>query len=287
MSCIAAAVPNLTTLELSRGEERLSQEELRAGAQPTPLPSVGGGAGGVFALQQLQTLTLSFLHVTAADAADAHLPSLRELRLENCGAHAAAAAAALAAAAPALESLLLFYVPAAELDGREGPGVSALSALSHAALSTLRVITDTAPFPRNARGNAAKKAAEVKASKALARELKALAARKALPALRTLSFGGCYMQPLPPCFAALHPWPLLQTLAVPYAPPESIPALLAGLRAPVLTTLSLPGISFGVAAAKSRFREPPTRGFVAAYEALRTKGHAPKLPLRTADAGDE
>ena len=213
LGCIAAAAPHLESLDLSRGEEKLSPQDLRSGAQPTPLPSVGAGAGagGVFALQQLRELKLSYVHVSAADCANAHLPSLRELHLYECGAHAAAAAVALAAAAPALESLWVFDVPAAELDGTAGPGVGALSALSHGALRTLRVFTGTAPFPRTARGAIGLKAAEGKAAKALAREMKALAARKALPALRTLALGAGYLQPLPPCFAASHPWPQLRS----------------------------------------------------------------------------
>ena len=67
--------------------------------------------------------------------------------------------------------------------------------------------------------------------------------------------------------------------------PDSVPACLAGLRAPELTTLSLPGIWSGVASVKTRYGTPPTKDVVAAYEVLRTSGHAPKLtPLRTADA---
>ena len=286
LSCIAAAAPNLELLDLRRGEESLSTEEVRAGVQTTPLPSVGAGAGGVFALQQLRELKLSYVHVSAADAANAHLPLLRKLGLFDCGAHAAAAGAALAAAAPALESLCLMHVPAAELDGTAGPGVSALSALSHGALCKLSVYASTAPFPRTARGATAKAAAEVKAAKALSREVKALATRKALPALRSLWLGAVFSQPMPPCFVAAHPWPQLRSLSLrSCAEPDSIPACLAGLRAPELTTLSLPNITDGVASVKTRFGTPPTKDVVAAYEALRTSGRAPKLtPLRKEDA---
>ena len=279
LSCIAGAAPNLTTLELSRGEEHLSPQEIHDGVQPTPLPFVGAGAGGVFALQQLQTLKLRFVHITAADAADAHLPSLRELHLDDCGAHAAAAAVVLAAAAPALQFLML-DVHETELDGSEGPGVGALSALSHGTLSELRIFSSIECFSHTARGQ---RAAEVKAAKAFAHEIKALATRKALPALRSLQLGAVHTHP---CFAASQPWPLLQSLGLySWATADSIPACLAGLRAPALTELTLPGIRSGVASVKSRHDKPPTKAMVDAYEALRAKGHAPKLPpLRTAGA---
>lgn len=240
----------------------------------------------MFALQQLQTLKLGYVHVTAADAADANLPSLRELQLNDCGAHAAAVAVTLAAAAPVLELLRVICVPCTELDGTAGPGISALSALSHDTLRKLSMSANTAPFPRTARGAAAKKSAEVKASKALAAVVKALAARKALPALRSLFLGSGYDQPMPPCFVTSRPWPLLRSLTIYSATPDSIPACLAALRAPALTDLTLPGICSGVTDMKSVIFKP-TKGVMAAYEALRLSGQSPMLPpLRKKSAGD-
>lgn len=285
---LASAAPQLVTLELSRGEEgRDLHGEHAAVAQL--VPSVGAGAGGVFALRQLRVLKLSYVHISAADADGADLPALRELCLLHCGAHAAAAAVALAAAAPALEYISLVGVIAVEQDGSAGPGVGALAALAHGALRSLWLFVTTPNFPRTARGTAAKAAAEAKAAKSLAREIKGLAARKALPSLRVLTFSAGHDQPMPQCFAAAHPWPLLQSLSMWSAAPDSVATCLAGLRAPALAKLTLPGIEAGVAKAKTRlgYPRPPTKGVMAAYEALRTSGAAPMLPpLRMQGATD-
>jgi hypothetical protein len=285
---LASAAPQLVTLELSRGEEARDLRGEHPGVAQL-LPSVGAGAGGVFALRQLRTLKLSYVHIAAADADGADLPALREMWFLHCGSHAAAAAVALAAAAPALECLSLVGVIAAEQDGSAGPGVGALVALAHGALRSLRVFTTTPNFPCTARGTAAKAAAEAKAAKSLAREIKALAARKALPSLRQLTFGSGHDQPMPQCFAAAHPWPLLRALTLWSATPDSVATCLTGLRAPALAVLTLPGIEAGVAKAKTRlgYPKPPTKGVIAAYEALRTSGAAPLLPpLRMEGATD-
>jgi hypothetical protein len=248
LACVAGAAPNMRALHLSRGKQFFGATELAEGTPYTPLQSVGVGAGGIFSLRHLEELTLEDMHVCAADAAGADLPSLRNLTLRNCGAHAAAAAAALAAAAPALQSLTLGAVPAVELgSGAPGPGISGLAALSHAALRALSLTFMGSMDVADAAG---------------AHEVKALAARNALPSLRSLDIGNhnvCGFSPLHPCFDAAHPWPVLRALAIRFMAIDNrlLAACMAGLRAPLLTAVS------GLA-------EP-------VHKALRTSGYMPKL----------
>jgi hypothetical protein len=95
-----------------------------------------------------------------------------------------------------------------------------------------------------------------------AHEVKALAARNALPSLRSLDIGNhnvCGFSPLHPCFDAAHPWPVLRALAIRFMAIDNrlLAACMAGLRAPLLTAVS------GLA-------EP-------VHKALRTSGYMPKL----------
>jgi hypothetical protein len=258
LACVATAAPGLRALHFSFAKQYVSAEELEQGEQYAPLQPVGAGGGGIFALRELEELTLENVHVCAADAEGACLPSLRRLALRNCGAHAAAAAAALAAAAPALTALALGAVPPVELgSGAPGPGVGGLSSLSHAALRSLSLV-----FFGDAPGDGGDALAA--AAAACAAEVRALGARGALPALRSLELVGDATRawlPLPPCFEAAHAWPALRALSLQFVTSrDTMRACLAGLRAPLLTSLSGPFLCSD------------------AYEALRSSGHAPKLP---------
>jgi hypothetical protein len=119
--------------------------------------------------------------------------------------------------------------------------------------------------------------------------LRDLAARNALPALRTLAVD-CDSGRMPShTFQAAHPWPKLERLELPRVSQDAA-AVLALLRAPLLTHLTVDRIVRGVAPAVGSGRHQygcASPASVAAYEALRTDGHAPLLPpLRYASAAE-
>jgi hypothetical protein len=272
------AAPALRSLHISRGMEYRSQPELKAGEQFNALPSLGTNLASVLTLRHLEELKLSYFAVTAADVAAAEAPALRTLELQMCGAHVAAAAAALAANAPALRTLRLQFIPRTELDGTPGPGLGGLTALASASLEELSL------QPSLGDGMVDRSRSEREPREALAAAVRDLAARGACPALRSLTVAlGYPADRHPAVFDAAHAWPQLQALRLDATPPEAVLASLAALRAPLLSTLSLPGIQCGVAATA----RPPAPAVAEAYERLRSAGHAPKLPaLRVVDAAE-
>jgi hypothetical protein len=272
---IAAAAPRLTLLHVSRGMEYLSHTELKAGRTFTPLPSVGAGMCGIASMAALQELKLSYVAITAADVAAADLPCLERLELRVCGAHAAAAAAALVKAAPKLQALTVASMPRTENDGTPGPGLAGLATLESASLRELSLLAGFGDGMLD-RSRSVRDSGE-----ALSAQLLSLASRKALPQLRALSVSVNHMERMPPAFDAAHPWPHLASLSLLSMAPECVPSNLAALRAPKLTMLSLPGIAAGIAFS-SRM---PSSVVAAAYQKLRSDGHAPLLKeLRTVES---
>lgn len=126
----------------------------------------------------------------------------------------------------------------------------------------------------------------------IATELASLARRKAVPALRALVVSVHPGTPFPTtAFEAAAPWPRLEVLELSGMPADHAAAMMATLRAPALRSLSLPGVVNGYAlvpgVAASSYITCATPGVRAAYEKLRTDGHAPLLPplrQRSADA---
>jgi hypothetical protein len=126
----------------------------------------------------------------------------------------------------------------------------------------------------------------------IATELAGLARRKALPALRALVVSVHPGTPFPTtAFEAAVPWPRLEVLELSGMPADHAAGMMATLRAPVLRSLSLPGVVGGFAlvpgAATSSYVTCATPAVRAAYDKLRTDGHAPMLPplrQRSADA---
>jgi hypothetical protein len=126
----------------------------------------------------------------------------------------------------------------------------------------------------------------------IATELAALARRKAVPALRALVVSVHPGTPFPTtAFEAAVPWPRLEVLELSGMPADHAAAMMATLRAPALRSLSLPGVVNGYAlvpgAATSSYVTCATPAVRAAYDKLRTDGHAPMLPplrQRSADA---
>lgn len=268
---VADAAPNLQRLLLLT-HATLHPEARAALEQPQQLLPLLGR------MPQLRELRLENVPPPAAPAADdpevVSLPELRRIHLQGCGSHAAAAATALAAAAPRLESLSLVFGP----DGPAGAGVAGLAALASPSLRELRLSHDfvhaygPASWVRPYGGS--------DGPGALAREVRSLAARRACPGLRALA-ATLQTKSAEALFDAAHPWPTLTALHLDGDMEATALASLSALKAPELTSLSLPGIARGVA------RRDAPRALVVAYEKLRADGRAPKLPPLRHEDGDD
>jgi hypothetical protein len=278
---VTAAAPGLRVLHLSRGTEMPSDIHNLSAHAYAPLPPLPGpDLCGIGALQHLEVLELAYLGVSAEAAAGASFPSLKRLQLDHCGPHAAAAAATIAACAPRLHALAVLNLTRTGLGGETGPGADGLATLASASLRELRLESTTHVSFLWQDGIAV---AETNAGFGAA--LRGLAARRALPALRSLLVD-CDAGRLPAdTFDAEHPWAALQALALPRLAADAVAAVLAPLRAPRLTQLSVAGIARGVVQAQYARRDP-TAAAVKSYEAMRADKRAPLLPpLRFEEAG--
>lgn len=285
---VAAAAPALQSLHLCRGTERPYRDNAWSRATTAPPAIAGPSLSGLAMLSRLQELHLSGV-VLDADACDgADLPALQRLTLIGCGPRTLAAAVALAQAAPALRCLAVHDFGDFNL-----ASASPLAAFASATLRELSL--------------------GCSASRVLAQELRSLAARRALPALHSLSLPGMQLDPphgkpeeLASPFDAAHPWPMLRQLSLDAGQSRaaSLQAALGPLRAPCLEWLSLPpfikrGAAISVISIAKRCdwytskwekerKMPALRQKAAdteaAYNALCSGGNLPSLrPLRCKD----
>ena len=276
MKRLAAAAPGLRSLNFGRGSEYISHNEIKAGRKFAALPKIcGPDMSGIGALQQLKELEFQSVHLEASDALGAHLPNLRRLVLRNCGPHAAAAVAAIAGNAPRLSSVLLAGLVRTDLDGTSGPGATGLANLASASLTELQIDTSFSRDYMYERSMFVKeKAADI------ATELRGLAQRQALPALRALVVDLHLGTPCPSLFVATAPWPVLERVELKGMTEDSAAAMLASLRAPALRFITMPGVvaNYALTAPAGSSFPVATVAVCDAYEKLRADGHCPLLP---------
>ena len=169
---LTQAAPNLRVLKLNRGFEAPSQREIDVGAPYVGRPMLGGpDLSGIGMLQQLEHLDLDRVGLNSEDATVLDLPKLKSMSMSYCSPHDdAATAAAIAAAAPRLQSLRILRTGR----GQELDGTAALNMAKGFANLASASLTKLSVMMENASGEV------------LGSMLRDLAARNALPALRTL-----------------------------------------------------------------------------------------------------